>query len=343
MTAMNRSTLLAGDIGGTTTRLRLVEWHDGSWSDIAERHFRSADHASLADIINAFFSGPSGVRSDAACLAVAGPVRHVESGDHVRVTNLPWEIESRALSTATGIDRITIINDFEAVGYSIECLAEMDLVAIQAGESDGVGPRAILGAGTGLGQSIVVPQGSSWAVIPTEGGHVSFGPADSLQLELAGWLLTENGRATYEDILSGAGLVRLHEFLKRQHGELAATSIAGSTPVDPAAAITEAAMTRRDPVALEAVRLFASIYGSQAGNLALATGATGGIYIAGGIAQRILPVLQEGGFLNSFRNKPPMNSFMERIPVSVVAIADAGLRGAIVRGGRIFDSSMKAE
>jgi glucokinase len=335
--------LLAGDIGGTTTRLLLAEREHGVVRTLAERHFDSRKYAGMAGVVAEFRRGEPDAPLDAACFAVAGPVRRAAGGESVRVTNLPWEIASAGLARAIGVPRLRLINDFEAVGYGIERLGEQEMVVLQEGQPERHGTRAVLGAGTGLGQAILVWQGDRYAVLPTEGGHVDFGPADPLQVELARWLIRQQGRASYEDFLSGGGLARIYAFL-RDRGLIPETpAVAAAVEQgDPAAAISDAALKQRDPLAQAALDLFVKIYGAQAGNLALAAGASGGVYVAGGIAPQILSRLRDGAFLAAFRSKGRMTKFMERIPLCVVIQPDAGLRGALACAGRLLESESLA-
>jgi len=329
---MTRHRFLAGDIGGTTTRLQLVEYEDATTRVVAEQYFDSKRYAGLSDIVIGFCRNAGVDDVDAACFAVAGPVQRREDSVTIRVTNLPWEIDSSSLARETRIPRVRLMNDFEAVGYGIDQLDASETVVLQAGRPERQGPRAVLGAGTGLGQAILVWQQDHYTVISTEGGHVDFGPTDAEQIELVEWLIRKRGRASYEDILSGRGLVRLYEFV-REHRDIpeapgmAATMKQG----DPAAAISRAALEQSDPLALAALKLFVTIYGAQAGNLALVAGATGGVYVAGGIAVKILEVMQGGEFLAAFRNKGRMTALLERIPLCIVTSTDVGLRGALSR------------
>ncbi len=335
---MSATRFLAGDIGGTRTRLLLVERDDTRQRTLAEQTFDSQKYAGLAEVIAEFRRGARQVPVDAACFAIAGPVRRDRDDESVRVTNLPWVIARAELARTIGVPRLRLMNDFEAVGYGIERLEDREMVVLQAGQPARHGPRAVLGAGTGLGQAILVREGDHDVVIPTEGGHVDFGPTDALQLELARWLIGKLGRATYEDILSGAGLARLYVFLHSRGTIPESPAVAAAfKDGDPAAAIHAAAL-QHDPLAQAALDLFVQIYGAQAGNLALATGATGGVYVAGGIAPRIVDRLRAGTFLAAFRNKGRMTEFLERIPLRIIVSPDVGLRGALACAERLLDT-----
>jgi glucokinase len=316
--------LLVGDIGGTHTRLQLVSMQDGVRRVRARARFESARYASLTDILREYLATvEEGTRAgiERACLAVAGPVRAEESGTRAKVTNLPWEIDSRTVTDVLGGTRVHLVNDFEALGYGIEALSATDVRLLQAGEGEPRGVRAVLGAGTGLGQAIVAWQGDRYAVLPTEGGHVDFAPTDEEQVELWRYLVARHGRATYERVLSGPGLEDLYRFFREKDaagppGELAAP------------AITRAALTGSDVAAQRALDLFVRVYGAQAGNLALAALARGGVYLAGGIAPAIVDRLRAGAFIRAFLDKGRMRPLLQNIPVSVVMNEDAGLLGA---------------
>ncbi len=335
---MSATRFLAGDIGGTRTRLLLAERDGAQPRTLAEQYFDSRKYAGLAEVIAEFRRDAHRVAIDAACFAIAGPVRRDAGDESVRVTNLPWVIARTELARTIGVPRLRLMNDFEAVGYGIERLGDHELVVLQTGRPARHGPRAVLGAGTGLGQALLLWQGDRDVVVPTEGGHVDFGPTDALQLELAHWLIERLGRASYEDILSGAGLARLYAFLRGRGTIPESPAVAAALEAgDPAAAIHEAALAQ-DPLAQAALDLFVDIYGAQAGNLALATGATGGVYVAGGIAPRIVGRLRAGGFLAAFRNKGRMAEFLKGIPLQVIASPDVGLRGALACAERLLEA-----
>lgn len=321
--------ILTGDIGGTHTRLRLAACEDRPGALQIERQYDSPAHIGLIEIVRAFLKEANVPTVRAACLAVAGPVPAMPGRQQVQLTNLPWLLDSSQLAEACGITRFRLINDFEAVGYGIAGLADSDLDVLQVGKPDPHGIRAVLGAGTGLGQAIVLPDEAGGRVLATEGGHVDFGPTSELELELARWLIAQHGRASYEDILSGPGLGRLYEFLRSRVPGLSSPDIRQTNPAaDPAAAISQGALEGLDPQATAALELFVRIYGAQAGNLALATGATGGIYLAGGIAPKIISRLHGPEFMAAFRNKGRMSAYLSDIPVRVILVPDIGLRGA---------------
>ncbi len=328
--------VLAGDIGGTNTRLQILECEPGRCRTVRDRRFESGSYGGLPAILREFVKQEGGRTVEGVCLGIAGPVRESAAGQSVKVTNLPWEIHSQELSREFGFPRLRLINDFQAIGYGIEALGEEDLVVLQQGEPDARAPRAVIGAGTGLGQGILLWQQDHYAPVATEGGHVDFGPTNELQIELARFLLKELGRASYELIVSGHGLVQLYDFLKTR-GEMPESPAVAEAMKrgDAAAAITEAALEHDDALSNQALNLFVDIYGAQAGNLALAAGARGGIYVAGGIAPKILARLTDGRFMRAFLNKGKMSPYVAAVPVCVVTNPDVGLIGAALAASRL--------
>lgn len=329
---------LAGDIGGTHTRLLLAERSGDVQRILSEKCFESRKYAGLAQVIADFRSMGPPVVIDAACFAVAGPIQRSSTEDWVHVTNLPWIITRSELANAIGVSPVRLMNDFEAVGHGIAQLKEEDMLVLQAGQTGSHGPRVVLGAGTGLGQALVLQCGEQELVVPTEGGHVDFGPTDAMQLELTQWLMEKLGRASYEDILSGGGLARLYKFLHSRGTIPESDTVAAAFKQgDPAAAIHAAAL-KKDPLAQAALDLFVSIYGAQAGNVALACGATGGVYVAGGIAPRILQQLRGGAFLAAFLGKGRMTELLRRIPLRIVVSPAVGLQGALACAARLLQA-----
>ena len=306
--------ILAADIGGTSTRLRLVEGAE----ILDEKDYSSQDHPNLNSILENFIKAHAPLDLQAACLAVAGPVRE----GIARVTNLPWVVQDRLISEEFNIPRVHIINDFEAIGYALAILQPEDFYELQAGSPESIGTRALIGAGTGLGVAIVTRCGGRWQVLPGEGGHIDFAPRSREQQALVDNLLEQNDRVSVEMLLSGPGLERIYKFICTQNG--LDTDSARRT----AASISSTALMGRDPLAVKALELFVEIYAAQAGNLALTSLATGGVFLAGGIAPKILPVLKQGRFIEVFADKPPMSDLLQSMPVRVVLNTRSGLLGA---------------
>lgn len=243
------------------------------------------------------------------------------------MTNLPWTLDSRTLGESLGIARVTLINDFAAVGHGVVALCEDDLLTLQDGEPQAQSPRAVLGAGTGLGQALLVRCGNHYDVLPTEGGHTDFAPQSDMQQALLRALQLDYGHVSYERLLSGAGLAYIYRHLRQRGGDM---PDAGGD----AAAISAAALAGTDPLAVQALDEFITIYGAQAGNLALTCLPFGGLYVAGGIAPKILARLRDGGFLAAFNSKGRMQPVTRRVPVHVVVHPNPGLLGAALFAGR---------
>ncbi len=322
--------VLAGDIGGTKTLLQLVSVEDGGFYAVYERRFDSVAHhdfnSLLGEFMHAAASQPAAAgQVDAACFGVAGPIH----GQSAKITNLGWTINAESVGAGFGIADVRLINDFAAVGFGIEALHEDDVFSLQAGEPEKYGTRAVLGAGTGLGEGILVWQGGHYQTLPSEGGHVDFAPVDEDQDGLLRYLRPIFGHVSYERILSGAGLVKIFEYLTGTGLEKATEPLRQAMQEnDPAAAISEFGLGERDPAAVRALDMFIAIYGAQAGNLALTTLPKGGVYVAGGIAPKIIARLKRGEFMRAFNDKGRFASLMQSIPVRVVMNPKVGLLGA---------------
>ncbi len=322
--------ILAGDIGGTKTLLQLK---DGA-RVLFERRFDSTAFADFEAVLATFLdqAAREGLGDvSAACIGVAGPVE----GNRARVTNLPWRLDAEALAARFGIPRLRLINDFQAVGYGLETLGDDDLRVLQRGEARAGAPRALIGAGTGLGEGILVWSGDHYEVLASEGGHVDFAPTDALQRALLAWLSERQPRVSYEDIVSGPGLETLYRFHAAHFaGQVPATLLATLEQGGGAAVISRAA-EQGDVLAGQTLDMFVKIYGAQAGNLALTCLAAGGVYIAGGIAPRLAERLSRGIFMAAFRDKGKMGELLARYPVYVVMNPRVGLQGAAEMAARI--------
>jgi glucokinase len=323
--------VLAGDIGGTNARLALVEV-DGTTESriIREARYPSAESPGLAPLVNRFLADAGG-SPEVACFGIACPVVEGEC----EATNLPWKVNARTLAAAIGVPRTTIINDFRAAGEGLHSLSDDEVAVLQQGSPVAHGPIALIGAGTGLGQGYLLWEGSRYVVHPSEGGHADFSPTDGLQRDLLASLAGELDRVSWERILSGNGLERIYRFL----------ASAGAAPEqarvreemarnDPAAAIIHEAMAGSDTLSVKALDLFIRAYGTAAGNLALTILATGGVYVAGGIAPRIVQRLASSGFMDAFRSKGRLSDVVERMPVRVILTGDVALYGAAAVAAR---------
>lgn len=333
--------VLAGDIGGTKTLLQIAEVTDNHVAVLGEQRFENRHYSDFLPLLGEFLrAAPSASGIERACIAIAGPVNQTAGGQFARITNLPWQIDSSSLALATGIPWMTLINDFQAVGYGIETLPGSDLVALQAAPSRLRAPRMIIGAGTGLGVAQMIwqacPEPGRYEIIPSEGGHADFAPLDDQQMEFLRYMQGRYEHVSCDRVLSGAGLIRLYEFL---HAAAAAPPTALQTIMrhpDPAAAISAAAQAGSEPRAVAALDLFVSIYGAQAGNLALLNLAYGGVYIAGGIAPQILDRLSSGIFMRAFLSKGRMSTLLSAMPVYVITNPKVGLRGAAAYAARLY-------
>lgn len=316
----NENLILAGDVGGTKTLLMLAEIVEGVPRAVHEARYENSQFDSLENILSDFLG--TRYRPVATCFALAGPIED----RHARLTNLPWQIDADQLEQHFSIGQVRLINDFVAVGYGIEALEPDDLVTLQEGKPLARAPRVVLGAGTGLGECLLVWENGHYEVIASEGGHVDFAPADELQIDLLRQLQSTFGHVSYERVLSGPGLVAIHECLRAGDEMLPLRN-------DPAD-VTEAALAG-DALAVRALEMFISIYGAQAGNMALTCLARGGVFVAGGIAPQIIGSIRQGGFVRAFLNKGRHARLMAEMPVHVVKNEKVGLLGAALTAGRM--------
>jgi glucokinase len=316
--------ILAGDIGGTNARLAYFQPSNGSLRLISERVFPSREHKELGEIVTKFLES-SDARPQVACFGIAGPVRN----GRVETSNLPWVVEQARLARQIELPATLLINDLEASAWGIGALGQTDLVSLNRGSEQASGNQAVIAPGTGLGEAGLYWDGCQHRVFACEGGHTDFAPQGDVQIELLRFLETRFEHVSYERILSGPGLVNAYEFLcatgrgKEQPGFAEELKQA-----EPAAAISRAALDGSNPLAEQALDLWISIYGAEAGNLALKVMATGGIFLAGGISPKILPKLTGPAFMRSFLEKGRLRSLVEAIPVQVVTNDKAGLLGA---------------
>lgn len=352
-----RLTLLAGDIGGTKTILRLIDAEAASLAGniprlttLHEHIYPSSHFPDLVPIVHQFCHAAAeslGSVPDvaAACFGIAGPVVNNTS----ELTNLSWSLAGDRLQRELGIPQVTLINDFAAVGYGVLGLAEEDLATLQAVAPDPVAPIAVIGAGTGLGEGFLIPNGNGVCrVFATEGGHVDFAPRSTLEIQLLTWLRERNNleRVSVERVVSGTGIASIYQFLRDASPDEESSPMAaiyriwaGETgkavkTVDLAAEVAKAALAGSDFLCEQAMQLFVGAYGAEAGNLALKILPYGGLYVAGGVAAKILPLLRAGGFMKAFLSKGRMRPVMEKIPVHVVLNPRVGLMGAALRAAQ---------
>ncbi|MEA1992171.1 MAG: glucokinase [Thermodesulfobacteriota bacterium] len=313
--------VIAGDIGGTNARFAIIEGD----KILFEKHYPSRNFDKFEDAFAVFVKDAHGQIPQCVCLAVAGVVE----GNRVEATNIPWTIDGHDLKERFGLKTLYLINDFEAAAWGITVLHKDHRVQIGGGKPISNGPKAVLGAGTGLGQAVLAPCGEGFRVLPTEGGHVDFAPRNEEEIRLLRYLMKEFPHVSVERILSGPGLVNIYKFLLEERGsEESVFSKQSIKEKDQAALITQHALQGTDKLCRQALMMFCSIYGAESGNLALKCLATGGVYVAGGIALKILPILSEGGFRQAFEAKGRMEKVLKHIPTYVVTSPQLGLLGA---------------
>lgn len=340
--------ILAGDIGGTKTNLALYDWANERVDPLRLESFHSADYTSLEDILLEFLvpgNPPVGIESHessnaipmpgmpptseakltAACFGIAGPV----IDNHCETTNLPWVVDGPTIARRFAIPRAQLLNDLEATAYGILSLRPDELEVLNVGNP----PRkrqalALIAAGTGLGESILFWDGKSYRPMPSEGGHADFAPNNDQEIDLLRYLRSQYLHVSYERILSGPGLHAIYEFLrdtkKNEPTWLAERIKAGN----PAAEIAQAGLQGQAEIATQALELFASIYGAEAGNLALKALSLDGVYVGGGIAPKLITKLQDGTFMKGFANKGRYKRLMSQIPVKVIMNQHTALLGA---------------
>lgn len=350
-------TILAGDIGGTKTILRLVKAEPSlsqhsipQLTTLSEQTYPSQDFSDLSPMIEQFLAqSEAGTTTQAACFGIAGPV----IDDTSELTNLSWSLNARRLESEFGINHVALINDFASVGYGILGLEKQDIATLQAAPANPKAPIAVIGAGTGLGEGFLIPDAKGYHVFPSEGGHADFAPRTPIEFQLLDFL-RENmklERVSVERVVSGTGIVSVYRFLRSlgQHPESSemaqvfqAWEQRGDQPdhlVDPAAAIAQAALQGTDPLCQQALTLFVEAYGAEAGNLALKLLPYGGLYIAGGVAAKILPLLQTEAFLKAFQTKGRVSPLLYKVPIHVVLNPKVGLMGSAIYAAQLSADS----
>lgn len=316
--------ILAGDVGGTKTVLALFTERGGRLALLREDLLASQEFPTLESAIERFLAGGPSETIAAACLGVAGPV--VEG--QWEAVNLPWKLDEATLARTVSAKRAKLLNDLEATGHGMLGLPRSSLVALQAGVARR-GNMALIAAGTGLGEALIVWDGARHRAVASEGGHVDFAPRTDLEVELLQFLRREFGRVSYERVLSGPGLHNIYRFLRGRSGPAEPDWLrARMADGDPSAVISETALARRDPRCVEALDLFVSIYGAEAGNLALKAFAVSGVFIGGGIGPKIRDRLLDGAFMTAFRDKGRLSPLLATIPVNLALEPRAALLGA---------------
>jgi glucokinase len=315
--------LLAGDVGGTKTLLGLYRRAPHRPTPVAVQSFPTLDYDDLVTMIREFLRMQPGGEPpiEAACFGIAGPVLDYTAW----MTNVPWKIDGRAVALEFALSTVRLLNDLVSIAHSIAVLQPEELHVLQAGEPNLAGNAALLAAGTGMGQSFLFNDGRHLVPAPSEGGHADFAARNAREWELVRWLTDRFGRAEVEMVVSGIGLTNLYHFT---HGRHACVPLDSDPPPDLPKVASEHARARSCDHCIETMALFVSAYGAEAGNLAVRTVATRGLYIGGGIAPKNLPLLEQPIFLASFSDKGHMTELLQTIPIKVIKNPQAGLLGA---------------
>ncbi len=321
--------ILTGDIGGTKTRLAIVKVTGTQVNILNEVSYASRDYAAFEILLDDFLSRAE-IPGHAA-FGIAGPIQ----GRVAQTTNLPWRIDADALQHRFRFAHCTLLNDLEATAYGLPALCEKDLVTLQSGAPNASGNAAVIAAGTGLGEAGLFWDGQRHQPFATEGGHASFSPGDELGIALLRHLRQQHQHVSWERVVSGMGLLSMHEFLCLYRDVAVPHWLAEEMrDGDAAAAIANAALSGRDDTCVETLNCFVRMYGAEAGNLALKVMSRGGIYLGGGIAPKILPLLQNGAFLDAFHDKGRMRPLLEAMPVQVILNDRAALFGPALRAAQ---------
>src|SRR5215470_2782820 len=322
MKRLSMTNVLAGDVGGTSTRLGVFDITSSRPTAHAIRTFRTLDYSSLPEMISTFLNGatPSNSSISAACFGVAGPV----AGGFADLTNVPWHVDANDVARIFGLARVTLLNDLQALAYALPVLMDSELRVLQAGNAVSKGNIAIIASGTGLGESVLHWSDGRYHAHAMEAGHADFAARTDRDVAVLRDLSLRRGRASVENVVSGHGIVNIYRAI---HGDRCSAGVDLDGP-DPAAAITGAALSGACGGCREVLDLYVDAYGAEAGNLALRTVSTGGVFIGGGIAPKILGALETGRFIAAFRAKAPFEQMLDATPVKVILNSDAGLLGA---------------
>lgn len=326
MSSYNRGMVLAGDVGGTKTQLGVYSADAPRPRPIETREFQTLEFDSLPQMLERFLReiGQAPPPIDAACFGVAGPV----VGNAAHLTNVPWGVDGDQVARRFGWPRVTLLNDLQAMAYAVPALDASEVAVLQEGRAVATGNVALIAAGTGLGEALLHNVNGRLIPSPSEGGHADFAARTPREIALLQALARRFGRVHCEHVISGPGLVNIYRVL---HPNGCAVWDPAITPDDEApAVISQGGLEKRCPACVEALDLLVSAYGAETGNLGLRSVATGGVYVGGGIAPKILPALTAGGFMQAFRDKQPMDDLMAAMPVKVILNRRAGLLGAAV-------------
>ena len=329
---MGRALTLAGDVGGTKTYLALFDANDTSYTPLLEARYSSQDFVDLGTLLAAHLEANPKDQPARIVLGVPGPVRQTP----VNPVNLPWSIDPASISKRLSIE-LTLLNDLQATAYGTQALNSADYTILNSGTEDPEGNIGVIAAGTGLGEGGLCWNGTSFSAIASEGGHASFAPNSPLEIELWHYLNNRFGHVSWERVVSGPGLVHIYNFLKDNgHGEEPVWLQQQLAQGDPSNTIAQCAMDNRCALALDALELFVVLYGAATGNLALQFMATGGVFIGGGIAPKILPKIQAGSFMDAFLAKGRLKEVLEQLPVKLILNDKTGLLGAAYWGAHLY-------
>ncbi len=327
--------ILAGDIGGTSTRLAFFDVSGGRLQRISEKTYPSRNYATLEDIVGDFMAAQR-IKPQAAAIGIAGPVHE----GVVRATNLPWRVEVRRLSERIGISAVVNLNDLEANGYGIATLGPADFAVLQPGAPDAKGNAVVVSPGTGLGESVLYWDGRQYWPLPSEGGHASFAPQNELEDELLKHLRAQFGHVSWERVISGPGLYNIYRFLRDTNRESEPAWLAQQLQgEDPSPEISRAALEGKSQLCVKALDLFVTLLASECGNMALKVLAAGGIYLGGGIPPKILPKLTEPAFIQSFKEKGRFGELLATMPVRVILNEYTALQGAARRAAMMIENA----
>jgi glucokinase len=321
----DRAMILAGDIGATRTRLAAFETEGNRLQCVVEKTYMSQEHGGLPEIL-AQFIRTEGIPVHSACLGVAGPVRSGRS----KISNLPWVIDARELAKQLKLNSVGLLNDLEAYAYGIDALDSKDFITLSEGSEDAEGNRAVISARTGLGVAGLYWDGFRHHPFACEGGHADFAPRNELEIELLAYLQKKLGRISYERILSGPGIRNIYEFLRDMHKAEEPAWLAEQIQAahDAPALISKMALEGKAPICDQTLAIFVSVFGAETGNCALRYMTTGGIFIGGIIAAKLVSRMQDPVFMQSFLDKGRMEALLKDMPVKVILNDDCGLIGA---------------
>lgn len=318
--------IVAGDVGGTKVHLALYGFEHGKLAHVRDEKYPAQAFAGLEEIVRQFLEESGNPEVTAACFGVPGPVK----GGRLRLTNLPWVLDSRELSKNLNIAHLFLINDLEANGYGVPELTPEQIFTLNVGDPAAVGNRALVSAGTGLGEGVLVWDGKSHVPMASEGGHCDFAARNPLEMELLQFLMKKlGGRVSWERVISGPGLGNIYAFLRDAKGmDEPAWLKERMATEDPNAVISEAGEQGQSELCAKALEMFASAYGAESGNMVLKVLAVGGMYLGGGIAPKIMKTMQNGAFMQAFRDKGRLSDLLMQTPVHIILESRAALMGA---------------